>query len=114
MGVPEELKPYQYKPGQSGNPSGRPRGLISAALIKQLRKSGGKDLAAIVEGIIRSARRGNPKSFSVIRDSVDGRPLQEVAMDASLDVSLAERLERARKRLTERERVDREPVAPSS
>ena len=97
IGNPDKIIPYRYKLGQSGNPSGRPKGLIGAALFKQLRKSGGKDLERIVAGIIASATRGDAKAFAVIRDSTDGRPAQSIDLNAEVSTSLAERLERARK-----------------
>lgn len=31
MGAPDHLKPYQFKPTQSGNPGGRPKGLERTA-----------------------------------------------------------------------------------
>lgn len=101
IGNPDKIIPYRYKPGQSGNPSGRSKGLIGAALFKQLTESGGKDLERIIVGIIASATKGNPKAFAVIRDSIDGRPAQSVNLNAELSVSLAERLEKARRSLQE-------------
>ena len=103
IGNPDKIIPYRYKPGQSGNPSGRPKGLIGAALFKQLRKSGGKDLERIVAGIIASATRGDAKAFAVIRDSTDGRPAQSIDLNAEVPMSLAERLEAARRRILQKE-----------
>jgi hypothetical protein len=103
IGNPKKITPYRFKPGQSGNPSGRPKGLIGAALFKQLQKSGGKDLERIVAGIIGSAARGNPKALAVIRDSIDGRPALSIDLDAKLTFSLAERIESARRKLKDEE-----------
>jgi hypothetical protein len=104
IGNPDKIIPFRYKPGQSGNPSGRPKGLIGAALFKQLRKSGGKDLERIVAGIIASATKGDAKAFNAIRDSIDGRPTQSIDLNAEVSMSLAERLERARKARQAREK----------
>src|SRR5215470_9110576 len=84
IGNPDKIIPYRYKPGQSGNPSGRPKGLIGAALFKQLPKSGGKDLERIVAGIIGSATKGDARAFAVIRDSTDGRPAQSIDLNAEV------------------------------
>ncbi len=84
IGNPDKIIPYRYKPGQSGNPSGRPKGLIGAALFKQLRESGGKDLERIVAGIIVSATKADAKAFNAIRDSIDGRPAQSIDLNAEV------------------------------
>jgi hypothetical protein len=34
--IPEAVKPYQFKPGQSGNPSGRPKMDPKARVLKEL------------------------------------------------------------------------------
>jgi hypothetical protein len=75
------LKPF--KPGAEcrGNRGGRPKGLITTALCKQLlrkaAKGGKSDLQAIVEAIVNTAKKGNAKAFCAIRDTVDGPPKQE-------------------------------------
>jgi hypothetical protein len=96
MANTRNLKPWPK--GVSGNPGGRPRGLIGKALLTQLLKADGRDLQAIVTGIIGSAAKGNPAAFAIIRDSVDGKPAQQLDVNASAYADLAERLERARKR----------------
>jgi hypothetical protein len=99
--VPKGFTPW--KKGQSGNPSGRPKGLMGAALFKQLLKKGGIDLEEVVKGIIKSASEGNPKAFAVMRDSIDGRPVTMVDLNISGTVLLAERIEKARKRVKDDE-----------
>lgn len=37
--MPEELKPYEFKPGQSGNPNGRPRKWVSTLWERGYKKS---------------------------------------------------------------------------
>lgn len=70
-----------FKPGRSGNPSGRPKGLVSKALLRHLRtKTGDKrELDAVVEAIVNTAKKGNAQAFCAIRDTVDGPPKQEGA-----------------------------------
>ena len=77
-GDASRIKPWQWKPGQSGNPGGRPKGIVSAALLEQLLrkapKGGKSELQAIVEAIVATAKKGNAKAFCAIRDTVDGPP----------------------------------------
>jgi len=54
--VSEDRKATKWRPGQSGNPSGRPRGISSAA---SLRNRLGKDLDAIVDKLVALAKEGD-------------------------------------------------------
>lgn len=66
-----------YVKGQSGNPSGRPKGSIRRAVIARLSEAKGKDktyLRAVVEAVVREAVKGDVRAFAEIRDTVDGRP----------------------------------------
>jgi hypothetical protein len=97
----EPRNKWAYKPGQSGNPSGRPKGLIGDALAQYLRANNCKTLKQVIEGAVQAAIEGNPKALAVIRDSVDGRPPLSVDLNANITVSLAERLEAARRQVKE-------------
>jgi hypothetical protein len=82
--------------------------LIGDALYQYLTSNGCRTLKEMVAGAVQAAIEGNPKALAVIRDSVDGRPPVAIDLDAtvnaSVSVSLGERLERARKRATGTER----------
>ena len=93
------IRPHQWKPGESGNPSGRPKGLLGGALWAELKQNG--QLEEVVAGILKSCKKGNPKAFAVVRDSVDGRPVQNIDLNATVQLSLADRLEAARKAIKE-------------
>lgn len=96
--VPEHLKPFQWKKGQSGNPRGRPRGrLISEAYHKILstKLPPGKDVderikkvltdlveegATIAEFValaqVKEAMDGKTYAASEISDRTEGKPKQ--------------------------------------
>lgn len=102
-GDAKRIEAWQWRPGQSGNPGGRPKGLIGASLHDYLTRNKGVKLEEMVKGAIESAIKGNPKALAVIRDSVDGRPAQSIDINANVTMTLADRLEAARKAIKEGE-----------
>lgn len=68
-------KETQWKPGQSGNPGGRPGRLpLTDALREALQKP--KTLEAIVGAIIKAAKKGSRAHFQEIADRVEGKAMQ--------------------------------------
>jgi hypothetical protein len=50
-GNPDKIKPFQFKPGQSGNPGGRPRGDLARELARAIfREQFGTHLRNYAEG----------------------------------------------------------------
>ena len=73
--LPEAARPYMWKPGQSGNPNGRPK-KVANAVDKALTA---KRLKAVAHAIITKAEDGDVRAFEAVRDTVDGplpRPVQ--------------------------------------
>jgi hypothetical protein len=72
------LKPYQFKPGQSGNPGGRPKDSLKAFARNYLKEMSEKDkreyLAQIQKDMVWRMAEGNPES------QIDSK------MDASLTI----------------------------
>src|SRR5215467_3695508 len=70
------LKPY--KPGQSGNPKGRPKSLFSRAARKHLRQSIAEfvtQLDAVIDAQIQQAiQKRCTQAATFLRDTVDGKP----------------------------------------
>ena len=69
------LKPF--KPGQSGNPGGRPKGIVQRAVRKQLLAeiaSGVKNVDAVAAAQVEKAIAGDTAAFVAIRDTCDGKP----------------------------------------
>lgn len=77
--------PHKFKPGVSGNPGGRPKGVfrqMTERVIQQKLKGDPEQrtkLELMVEGQIRGAVKGNPQCFAVLRDTVDGKPQADKA-----------------------------------
>jgi hypothetical protein len=102
-GRPENLKPW--KPGQSGNPGGRPRTRplteeLAQLLESEAPNSDGKSWAnVIVEALLKKARKGDVRAFAVLANRIEGRPHQSLVFDVNANFSLAERIAEARKRV---------------
>jgi len=64
----------QFKPGQSGNPKGRPKGAFSLkSRVVNYLEDNPKDMEAVVESLAK-----DPKYRSLLFTMVDGRPSQQV------------------------------------
>ena len=95
----ENLRPF--KPGQSGNPSGRPKAVLSRALRAEIDKLDGAAPDAptkaerIAEKVVTLALDGNLEAIRLIYDRVEGKPRQSV----TLTIDRAEKVERALEQL---------------
>ena len=101
--LPEAAKPYRWKKGgPSPNPGGRPKTAhISEALRVALARGEAEQLASILLAVASGRKRGSSLQIAALReiaDRTEGKPHQSVEVDANFNSSLAERLEKARKR----------------
>ncbi len=63
----------QFRPGQSGNPAGRPPGPLTALLRDTLNANDGELIESLVRKAIDKALSGNFRYFKEIMDRVDGK-----------------------------------------
>lgn len=68
-----------WKPGQSGNPGGRPKKkLVDQALTELLEAKDSEEAIAIAVKLIQMARGGDSQSAKLIAERTEGKPLQKV------------------------------------
>lgn len=91
----EQLKPYQFKKGESGNPNGRPPGSgisITTEIKKKLAEvPEGKNktyLHYLIEQILKKAViEGDQQTIKQIWNYIDGMPRQELNLGGNLNVT---------------------------
>ena len=80
-------KEHQFKPGQSGNPGGRPKGQsITARLRRRLEEDDGRLAEAIVAVMIREAAKGKFHFTKEILDRIEGRSPGIVEISGAVEV----------------------------
>lgn len=67
------LKPW--KPGQSGNPGGRPKRDLAAEIARAIFE---QNLEAITLVFAAELKKGNSKVFSALADRAYGKPRQQI------------------------------------
>ena len=85
MPNPENVEPHKFKPGQSGNPNGRPKGAVS--LVKMIREKlvevppGQKKSYAegLIDATLRDAIQKDGQSRKLCWEYVDGKAISRIA-----------------------------------
>lgn len=89
----ERIKEWRWKPGQSGNPAGRVKNDFAAEIARAVFEEN-KEL--VYQSMARMLRNGSAFGFQVLSDRAYGKLKEE--MNLNVNGSLAERLEKIRKR----------------
>ena len=82
--VPPELAPHCFQPGQSGNPSGRPKGAVSLvhllrAKLAEVPEGQRKTYAqGIVDSTIKDALAGDSAARKLVWSYIEGDPKQHI------------------------------------
>lgn len=101
--LPEALKPNIWKPGQSGNPKGRPRkeicltSLVKAKLEEVCPKDPQKRTwgEVLILSWLQNFMKGHPTAMTQMLDRVDGKLKESIDVSGGLDVTSLTPKERA-------------------
>lgn len=87
----DHLAGYRWKPGQSGNPGGRPKGKSITAWLNDaladLDDNGEEAGQAIAKALIALAADGDVAAARVVLERTEGRVKQEVALGGEVALS---------------------------
>ena len=106
---PEVGKATQCKPGESGNPGGRPKSKPITDLLRKLIEEDPEQAKAIVRKLLEQAKKGSLGHFKELTDRIEGPVVQQQESKADVMLKVAECIAEGRKRV-EALREERQPI----
>jgi hypothetical protein len=97
-GLPKEAEPFKFKPGQSGNPGGRPKKTPLTDLYRELVDDPEvlDEIRNSVRQMVKSGRMVGMLQLKEMAERVEGKVKQQI--EAEVTVNLADAIAAARKR----------------
>jgi hypothetical protein len=87
--LPEAAKPFMFKPGQSGNPGGRPKKKpVTDAYARLMSNPAHADEMA--KALYSQALAGNVQAARELREGIEGKAMQAIRMDGELGLTTME------------------------
>lgn len=89
-----------FMPGQSGNPGGKPKTKPITEIYERLLADGANvtQIEETVKTILRKSGMGAVLQLKEMAERTEGKVSQKVEVDGNLNISLAETIQKARKR----------------
>lgn len=94
--LPAGAVPYKWKPGQSGNPSGRPKRDLASELAVDLFLD---NPDVIYKAMLAAMERGDARVFQILAERGFGKLTEKVEHSGDVAVHCVDRLLSARKRV---------------
>src|SRR5215471_19264741 len=89
-GNPDKIKPFAFKPGQSGDPGGRPKIDVAAEIA---RRAFEKDPEAIAKAMHAKLRRGDAKVFTTCGERGYGKLPTPVSVEQNEPLEIRHKIE---------------------
>ena len=98
---PEVGKATQCKPGESGNPGGRPKSKPITDLLRELLEEDPQMARDIAKKLLQLAKKGSLGHFKEMTDRIEGPVVQQQESKADVMLKVAECIAEGRKRVKE-------------
>lgn len=83
------LEPYQWKPGESGNPSGRPKESVSLVTkLRQYLTTHPTEANQVIESMVKQGKLGNMIATKEMLDRIDGKVAETHRIEGELPIRL--------------------------
>ena len=88
-GRPAPPVEHQFKPGQSGNPRGRPKGSLSLSTLlrEALSENDGERAKRIIDAMITCAEKGDIRHIKELLDRIDGKVADNLNVEGGVSIS---------------------------
>lgn len=114
--IPKQLVPYLFKPGQSGNPAGRPKVKVVSEFLREkiadIHPETGKIVAELIaERIVNDSIEGLKDAIANLLDRTEGKVAQTYQID-SKELKVTGTLEDLNRLMgmIEAQKIDHEPI----
>ena len=80
--IAPQLRPYHFKPGQSGNPGGRPKKLPITEIYNELLEEGvtKSDIKKAMRALIKGKSQASVQALKEMADRVEGKPTERLEL----------------------------------
>lgn len=97
----EHLAPYHFKPGESGNPGGRPKKKPISELYERLLEDPAfmGQVEESIRKMVASGRMVGQLQLKEMAERVEGKVSQAIELNGELTLKISERMKKAEERL---------------